>query len=507
MSEDILNFELPIDETSIIKVIGVGGGGSNAVNYMYETGIKDVGFVVCNTDAQALKRSPIPNKIQLGMTLTEGRGAGNKPEQGKQAAIESLDDILKILEDNTKMVFITAGMGGGTGTGAAPIIAKAAKERDILTVGIITIPFKFEGPLRFEQAIQGIAEMRQYVDSLLVINNEKLREIHGNQKISEAFKRADNVLAIAAKGIAEIITVHGYVNVDFEDVKTVMKQSGVALMGSASAEGENRAADAIKEALNSPLLNNNDINGAKNILLNITSGTEEITMDEVGEITDHVLRSVKTSANIIWGNGADENLGNKINVTIIATGFEANSIPELTTYEPVDTRKVELDKKEEEKIIVIPEENNEVDIIEIIDEVQEIEHYEEPINETKATISNNNEPELFSFNKEKEEDVTNFQVKPVSQARESTEVKQLSMPLEETKTMREKFEKIKALSNLSDSHVEKMENEPAYKRLQKNIAKEETKQETEVSRFTASTDSNNNIQIRENNPYLHDKVD
>ena len=501
----MLQFEINQHNAARIMVIGVGGGGCNAVNRMIETGIRGVQLVAINTDKQALSGSQAEHKIQIGDKLTRGLGAGANPEIGQKAAEESIEEIVKIME-NLDMVFITAGMGGGTGTGAAPIIAKAAKERDILTVGIVTLPFRFEGPLRFEQAIHGIAEMKQYVDSLLVINNEKLREIHGNQKISEAFKRADNVLAIAAKGIAEIITVHGYVNVDFEDVKTVMKHSGVSLMGSASAEGENRAGEAIKEALNSPLLNNNDIYGAKNILLNITSGTEEITMDEVGEITDYVLRSVKTSANIIWGNGADEKLGNKINVTIIATGFEANSIPELTTYEPVDTKKVELDK-EEEKQVELSETTTESEIIEIINELNENYNSEDAINEPKATISDNNEPEFLYINTDPEDDATNFQVKPVSKAKESGEVKQLSMPQEEIKTMREKFEKIKALSNLSDSHVEKMENEPAYKRLQKNMNKEETKQEPQVSRFTASTDSNNNIQLRENNPYLHDKVD
>ncbi|WP_320017771.1 cell division protein FtsZ [Labilibaculum manganireducens] len=328
MTEDLIDFSLQENESSIIKVIGVGGGGGNAVNYMYKQGIKDVDFVICNTDAQALETSEIPVKIQLGESLTEGRGAGNKPERGEQSAIENLEDIIEVLADNTKMVFITAGMGGGTGTGAAPVIAKAAKEMGILTVGIVTIPFRFEGRQRLHQAIEGINKLKENVDSLLVINNEKLSEIYGDLKLSTAFSKADDVLATAAKGIAEIITLHGYINVDFEDVKTVMTDSGVAVMGSASAEGEDRAVNAIREALTSPLLNSNDVRGARNILLNISSGQEEVTMDEVGQITDYVQEAVGDSASIIWGTGQDLALGNKVSVTIIATGFDNGLIPE-----------------------------------------------------------------------------------------------------------------------------------------------------------------------------------
>ncbi|MGC8803096.1 MAG: cell division protein FtsZ, partial [Bacteroidales bacterium] len=294
--DDLIQFEIQKHQSSIIKVIGVGGGGGNAVNHMFRQGIKDVDFVVCNTDAQALANSPVPVKVQLGSSLTEGRGAGNKPDIGRQAAIENLQDIIDILSHNTKMVFITAGMGGGTGTGAAPVIAKTAREMGILTVAIVTVPFRFEGQLRINQAIDGINELEKYVDSLLVIHNEKLREIYGNLKISEAFAKADDVLTIAAKGIAEIITVHGYVNVDFADVQTVMSNSGVAILGSARARGENRALEAIQQAINSPLLNNNDIRGAKSILLNITSGEDEVSMDEVGIITDYVTNAVAKDA-------------------------------------------------------------------------------------------------------------------------------------------------------------------------------------------------------------------
>jgi len=332
--EDLLKFGFPTERPSIIKVLGVGGGGSNAVNHMFKQGINDVDFVVCNTDVQALAKSPVPIKIQLGQTLTEGLGAGSYPEQGKQAAIESLNDIVSLLSENTKMVFITAGMGGGTGTGAAPVIAKAAKELGLLTVAIVTIPFHFEGPRRFNQAIEGIRELKENVDSLLVINNEKLREIYGNLPASEGFSKADDVLTMGAKGIAEIITVSGHINVDFADVKTVMSNSGVAIMGIGEAEGENRAIEAIKIALSSPLLNNNEINGAKNVLLNITSGECEATMDEIGQISDYVQDATGSKADMIFGSCTNHALGSKISVTIIATGFGTSSIPELNVITP-----------------------------------------------------------------------------------------------------------------------------------------------------------------------------
>src|SRR5436190_3756187 len=318
----MLQFELPKDRTSIIEVIGVGGGGSDAVNHMYRQGIKGVEFIVCNTDAQALEISPVPMKIQLGSSLTEGRGAGSIPEVGRNAAIENIDELKAILGDNTKMVFITAGMGGGTGTGAAPIIAQAAKELGILTVGIVTVPFIFEGKKRKIQADNGIDELKKNVDTLLIICNDKLREMYGNLKLGEAFSHADDILTIAAKGIAEIITVTGYINVDFEDVKTVMTNSGVAIMGSAVANGENRAVQAVEEALASPLLNDNNIKGARYILMNIASGSHEVTMDEIGSITDYIQDEAGLTADIIWGNCTDETLGEKLSVTIIATGFK-----------------------------------------------------------------------------------------------------------------------------------------------------------------------------------------
>lgn len=320
---DMLKFDLPKAQSAIIKVVGVGGGGNNAVNHMFTQTIKDVDFIQCNTDAQALETSPVPTKIQLGV---RGLGAGAKPEVGRKAAEESIEQIREILEKNTQMLFITAGMGGGTGTGAAPVIASIARELDILTVGIVTIPFSFEGRRRKLQAEQGIEELRKYVDTLLIINNDKLRELYGDLKLTEAFDHADNVLTTAAKGIAEIITVKGYVNVDFEDVKTVMKNSGKAIMGSGSASGENRALEAVETALSSPLLNDNDIHGAQNILLYIASGTEEVTMDEVTEITDYIQESAGLDADIIWGTGFDESLGNKLSVTLIATGFDTRPL-------------------------------------------------------------------------------------------------------------------------------------------------------------------------------------
>ena len=333
---DKMKFDLPKNQSSIIKVVGVGGGGSNAVNHMFSQGIDGVDFLVCNTDQQALDISPVPHKIQLGSTLTEGRGAGSIPEVGKNAAIENIDQIREILKTNTKMVFITAGMGGGTGTGAAPIIAEAAKELGILTVGIVTLPFAFEGRKRKLQASEGIKEIKQYVDTLLVINNDKLREIYGNLSVGAAFDHADNVLATASKGIAEIITRIGYINVDFEDVRTVMSEGGVAIMGSAAAGGENRAITAVEHALTSPLLNDNNIRGAKYILLNISFGTEELLMDEISDITDYIQDEAGESADIIWGYGKDESLGDQISVTLIATGFKEKG----TTSENVLTSNV-----------------------------------------------------------------------------------------------------------------------------------------------------------------------
>jgi len=494
MAEDrLMNFDLPVDNSSIIKVVGIGGGGGNAINHMYDQGIKDVNFVVCNTDAQALSRSPVSVKIQLGESLTEGRGAGNKPEIGRQAAIENLDDVMEALSSNTKMVFLTAGMGGGTGTGAIPIIAKAAKEQGILTVAIVTIPFRFEGQRRISQAIEGINELGEHVDSLLVINNEKLREVAGNMKLSEAFSHADNILAAAAKGIAEIITVPGYVNVDFADVHTVLANSGVALMGTGMAEGESRATKAIEEALSSPLLNDNDITGTENILLNINSGTEEITMDEIGEITDYINGEVGANPNIIWGTGTDETLENKVSVTIIATGFEDNSIPELYAKKSYK-RKVTLEEgaREGESGGYTQYTRNEED------------HSEAPGNNQRT----------FDFDIHNEENEDQFIVKHKKDKDAGGENQTLMEKDEMLEKIRENRERSgKSKNVLRDlKNVEALENEPAYKRKKIKIDHPKYSKESKVSRYTLSDDEmdeqgKKKTRLRENNSYLHDNVD
>lgn len=470
MAEDLINFDLAPSGPSIIKVIGVGGGGSNAVNHMFRQGIKDVDFVVCNTDAQALAISPIPIKIQLGESLTQGLGAGNKPDVGKQAAIENLESIERVLSKHTKMVFITAGMGGGTGTGAAPIIAKAAKDMGILTVAIVTIPFRFEGKRRIAQALDGIAEIQQHVDSLLVINNEKIREIYGDLPVSAAFSKADDVLTVGAKGIAEIITVSGYINVDFADVQTIMTNSGVAIMGSGRASGENRAVRAIEAALASPLLNNNDISGARNILLNITSGTKEVTMDEISQITEYIHGSAGNELDLIWGNGVDASLEDEVNVTIIATGFATSSIPELYTRQP---KKVDVITLEGEKHTLT-----------------------EPKVGTTITFERDNVRQAaldFSINDDVfEED--GFVVKTLTEDLLADSGKTRPVP----KTPSGPIHK-------SELSVEQAEKEPAY--VRKNVVledKEYSKTES-VSKYTLSED--NELPLKPNNSYLHDQVD
>ena len=330
---DNISFDLPKNQSNVIKVIGVGGGGSNAINHMFNQGIKGVDFVICNTDAQALENSAVPNKIQLGIDLTEGLGAGANPKIGEQSAVESMAEIKSMLTTNTKMIFITAGMGGGTGTGAAPIIARMAKDLDILTVGIVTIPFHFEGAMRNEQAQIGVENLRQNVDSLVVINNNKLRDVYGNLGFKAGFSKADEVLATAARGIAEVITHHYTQNIDLRDAKTVLSNSGTAIMGSATSSGANRAQIAINKALDSPLLNDNKIAGAKNVLLLIVSGTEEITIDEIGEISDHIQTEAGHGANIIMGVGDDETLDGSVSITVIATGFDAEQQNEITNTE------------------------------------------------------------------------------------------------------------------------------------------------------------------------------
>ena len=341
-----ISFDLPKNQSNVIKVIGIGGGGSNAINHMFQAGINGVDFVICNTDSQALENSPVPNKIQLGVSLTEGLGAGANPEVGEQAAIESMEDIKAMLDNTTKMIFITAGMGGGTGTGAAPVIAKQAKEMDVLTVGIVTMPFQFEGKMRCEQAQLGIEKLRSNVDSLIVINNNKLREVYGNLGFKAGFSKADEVLATAARGIAEVITHHYTQNIDLRDAKTVLSNSGTAIMGSAMASGSARANEAIMKALDSPLLNDNKITGAKNVLLLIVSGSQEITIDEIGEINDHIQLEAGHGANIIMGVGEDDSLGEAIAVTVIATGFNMDQQDDIVNTE---SKKIIHTLEEEQK--------------------------------------------------------------------------------------------------------------------------------------------------------------
>ncbi|GAA3619659.1 cell division protein FtsZ [Flavivirga jejuensis] len=391
-------FDLPKNQSNVIKVIGVGGGGSNAINHMFQQGIKGVDFYICNTDAQALQNSGVPNKIQLGLNLTEGLGAGANPDIGEQSAVESFDDISQMLDTNTKMVFITAGMGGGTGTGAAPIIAKMAKELDILTVGIVTMPFQFEGRMRIEQSQKGIEKLRDVVDSLIVINNNKLREVYGNLGFKAGFSKADEVLSTAARGIAEVITHHYTQNIDLRDAKTVLSNSGTAIMGSALASGQNRAQDAIRKALDSPLLNDNKITGAKNVLLLIVSGSHEITIDEIGEINDHIQNEAGHGANIIMGVGEDEALEESIAVTIIATGFNIEQQDEISNTE---TKKVvhslsedqDLNPKEKEPVIIAPiielEEKKEAPIVR---HTLDLETEEEGLSNFEKSLVNKQKP-------------------------------------------------------------------------------------------------------------------
>lgn len=385
---DNILFEMPKSQSNTIKVIGVGGGGSNAVNHMFQQDIKGVDFVICNTDAQALENSSIPNKIQLGVNLTSGLGAGANPEVGEQAAKESIKEIQEMLNTQTKMVFITAGMGGGTGTGAAPIIAKIAKDMDILTVGIVTMPFQFEGRMRSKQAQAGIDELRNNVDSLIVINNNKLREVYGNLGFKAGFSKADEVLSTAARGIAEVITHHYKQNIDLHDAKTVLSNSGTAIMGSAKEEGTSRAKNAIVKALDSPLLNDNKITGAKNVLLLIVSGTNEVTLDEIGEINDFIQTEAGFEANIIMGIGEDKDLGDAIAVTVVATGFAldqqsniTNTEVKKTVYTLEDEQKATYDFSDtilsKTPLIKDPIDTTEKKIIHVLELDDEPEHQEE----------------------------------------------------------------------------------------------------------------------------------
>lgn len=433
-----ITFDLPKNQSNVIKVIGVGGGGSNAINHMFMQGIKGVDFVICNTDSQALNNSGIPNKIQLGVNLTEGLGAGANPEVGEQAALESLEDIKAMLDTNTKMVFITAGMGGGTGTGAAPIIAKMAKEMDILTVGIVTMPFQFEGKLRNAQAQKGVENLRNHVDSLVVINNNKLREVYGNLGFKAGFSKADEVLSTAARGIAEVITHHYTQNIDLRDAKTVLSNSGTAIMGSASASGQNRAQEAIMKALDSPLLNDNKITGAKNVLLLIVSGSQEITIDEIGEINDHIQTEAGFGANIIMGVGEDDALEEAISVTIIATGFNMDQQNDITNTEAKkvihaleDDQIMEQDLADKDPAIITPEivleDDKEEPIIHTLGDDDEDAFIELDIIPSSELIKNMDVVYEIVSPEPIDEEIIIKEVTPVSEIEEEVEMEEQTM--------------------------------------------------------------------------------
>lgn len=542
-SEEAMKFELP-EYSSIIKVIGVGGGGSNAVNHMYKLGIKGVDFLVCNTDKQALDLSPVPHKVVLGTTLTEGRGAGSIPEVGRNAAIENIEDLRAILSNNTKMVFITAGMGGGTGTGAAPVIAGVARELGILTVGIVTVPFAHEGKKRRQYAEEGIELLKQNVDTLLVIRNDKLREMYGNLKLSDAFAHADDVLTTAAKSIAEIISLTQQINVDFADICTVMRNSGVAIMGSANASGENRAVRAVEMSLNSPLLNDNNIIGARYVLLNIISGSDEITMDELGEITDFIQEAAGQTAEIIKGYGVDPSLGDSVSVTIIATGFQQTnpvnyeyapkSQPEKVVRLLDETATIEIPKTE--TVQVAPE--MEVNPLEPFLVSKTVETVTVTETKTEWTSPSSVEFEIVNTSQEITEPVSelsDFIETPsneISSVSEETWTEEITEPVliikgevkaeldpqeaakkaEQEEIQRRANERIQKLRDISlklksPQVLNEMENEPAYKRRNVNLENVPHSSESQVSRFTLTENEEKKIEIRPNNSFLHDNVD
>ncbi len=559
-----IQFEMLKEQSSIIKVIGVGGGGGNAVNHMYKQGISGVDFIVCNTDAQALELSPIPNKVQLGASLTEGMGAGADPDVGENSAIESIDDIKRMLGTNTKMLFITAGMGGGTGTGASPVLAKAAKEMGILTVAIITTPFTFEGKKRRSQAEEGLSELRKYVDSYLVISNDRLREIFGNLTMTAAFAKADDILTTAAKGIAEIITIPGYVNVDFKDVRTVMNDSGVAIMGNHIASGEDRALQAVTGALASPLLKDNEIEGARYILLNITSGRKEVTMDEVAIITDYIQEKAGLTADLIWGNCIDESLEDDLSVTIIATGFQTSE----ERQKEKENEKIALPLSPDtvhsfikpvvqnqfvEKPVTTTSTTNYVTPVTPTNTVAESPQVDlfNPVKPTNAAVQQESNivrhtldveedvvaedtvqdnggfelktsPSVFEFklptvfdtyedkiNEEVEEEVKDIvDTTYTSTFANTTKVEEEVNFEDQLLKTKERILRLKELSMKlkSSNGLQELENEPAYKRKQKPLDDVPHSADSQVSRFTLSFDDGV-TEIRSNNSFLHDNVD
>lgn len=546
---DLIKFDTREERPNIIKVIGVGGGGSNAVTHMFTEGIQGVDFILCNTDYQALEKSPVAKKVHLGKRAL---GAGNKPEVGRDAAIETSDELRELLSEDTKMLFITAGMGGGTGTGAAPVVAAVARELDILTVGIVTMPFSCEGKRRQQQALEGIAELRKHVDTLLVISNDKLRDEYGDMKLTQAFKKADDVLKTAAKGIAEIITVTGYVNVDFQDVNTVMRDSGKAIMGSGYAEGEDRAIRAVEEAVHSPLLDDSDIKGAKNILIYITSGNDEVSLDEVMEITEYVQDATGNCSEVIWGNGEDVSLGDGINVTLIATGFNEKDdkrhtlsdndsdvkvhkmYSELTgntfaeepqhVAEPCVTPEAEpeivvIDKRKvEEPIASEPKEKDRKIHTLGGDDDDNIGGNGGGFNPARNTSSERNVPQTpastpttrvynnpFSNNDDDEDyGITSYvrdSADTQTLVRHKVKTQQANNTISQEEMLRRQRLASLNMNFRSMKHIEEMENEPAYKRMGVNVFG--NKEEQQLSSYS----SNKEKGIRESNSYLHDNVD
>jgi cell division protein FtsZ len=528
-----MEFEMPKEGTaSIIKVIGVGGGGGNAVNYMYELGIHGVDYVICNTDRQALDASAVPTKIQLGPTLTEGRGAGAIPEIGKRAVEESIEGIRDFLSDNTKMVFVTAGMGGGTGTGAAPVIAKLAKEMGILTVGIVTVPFNFEGRKRRQQAAAGLEEMRKSVDTLLVINNERLREIHGNLTLSNAFAQADGIVSSAAKGIAEVISLTGAINVDFNDVTTVMKDSGAAILGSGQSTGENRAIEAVQQALTSPLLNDDDIAGATYVLLNITYGKElEASMDEIADITDYIQDEAGSTADVIWGHGFDESLGDAICVTVIATGF--NSSP-VTGFEKAPERNVTSLVVEQSKPLVENTAQTSAEpqpFLKTSPVEEEItanqfsykpaqNHYVEPKEEevtpeftwVNEELANNEPNALTEQNSDNTEDFLKPEVVKFDLLGEDPEGDHRDLFGSAEERMRLTEERLARIASYTSKlkkpeGLNELEKVPAYKRKSIELDDVPHSSESDASRFGLFADNEGNTGLKSDNSFLHDNVD
>ena len=477
-----LQFDMPKADGSIITVIGVGGGGGNAVNNMYKEGIKGVDFIVANTDAQALELSKVPLKIQLGGNMTEGRGAGSDPEIGRKAALENIDQIKNAIEQNTKMLFVTAGMGGGTGTGAAPVIAETARQMGILTVGIITTPFLFEGRHRRQKAIQGIKSLKEKVDTLVIINNETLKELYRDLAISKAFAYADNVLTTAARGIAEIITVAGYVNVDFEDVRTVMRDSGVAIMGSATCSGEDRARKAIEEAIDSPILNYKDIRGAQYILLNISSGNEDdVSMDELDIITEYLQQESGMNADLIWGHCQDESLNDKLNVTLIATGFESdtNEFEDMGKADgPQDAHRAGQSPRPEQNKANSPRPSASSEPTSPSRQRRRLNH------QKTAPEAKKNQPR---------------QQAPTHSTKARNQDEANAAP-----KMRKSYQPVR----FESQNLEQMENKPAFERRNVSLNYVPNAANEQISRYTLSIDAKgDDTQLRSNNRYLHDNVD